>query len=66
MCMNSSRSARLVRVALILLTALMLAAPLMAQAEHRGGGEANLVLPDLNQATFLGYFWPLIRVLRRC
>ncbi|MFB3777208.1 MAG: sodium/proton-translocating pyrophosphatase, partial [Bryobacteraceae bacterium] len=26
----------------------------MAQTEHRGGGEASLVLPDLSQATFLG------------
>ena len=30
----------------------MLASPLMAQ--HEGGGEANLVLPDLDSATFLG------------
>jgi K(+)-stimulated pyrophosphate-energized sodium pump len=28
-------------------------APLYAQPEHRPGGEANLVMPDLNQATFL-------------
>ena len=40
--------------ALVLLAALLLAGPLMAQAEHSGGGEANLVLPDLDQATFLG------------
>src|SRR5438067_10854013 len=32
--------------------ALLLAAPLMAQSEH--GGEANLVLPDLNSVTFFG------------
>jgi K(+)-stimulated pyrophosphate-energized sodium pump len=31
-----------------------LAAPLMAQAEHHGGGEANLKLPNLDSATFLG------------
>ncbi len=30
-----------------------MAAPVMAQS-HEGGGEANLVLPDLNSATFLG------------
>ena len=30
------------------------AAPLLAQPEHRPGGEANLVMPDLDQATFLG------------
>ncbi|MCC7176589.1 MAG: sodium-translocating pyrophosphatase [Bryobacterales bacterium] len=38
----------------VLLAALSPAGLLMAQAEHRGGGEANLVLPDLNQAVFLG------------
>ncbi len=54
MCTNSSRFARPVCAILVLLSVLMLAAPLMAQAEHHGGGEANLVLPDLNQATFLG------------
>ena len=43
---------RQVRAALPLLMALFLAAPLMAQAEHRG--EADLILPDLNSATFLG------------
>ena len=40
----------------IILTALILmalAAPLMAQAEHHGG-EANLKLPSLDSATFLG------------
>ena len=35
-----------------LLWMVMLAAPVMAQSGHHGG-EANLVLPDLNQATFL-------------
>jgi len=42
------------RALLIMLTVAVLAAPVLAQTEHRGGGEANLVLPDLNQATFLG------------
>ncbi len=28
--------------------------PAMAQPAHHGGGEASLVLPDLNQATFFG------------
>ncbi len=38
----------------LLLTALILMCmPLLAQAPHTGG-EANLVLPDLGQATFLG------------
>jgi K(+)-stimulated pyrophosphate-energized sodium pump len=45
-------SVRRVRVALPLLFVLFAAVPLMAQAAH--GGEANLVLPDLNTATFLG------------
>ncbi len=36
---------------LLVLTAL--ATPLLAQ-EHSGGGEANLILPDLGQATFFG------------
>ncbi|MCX6622764.1 MAG: sodium-translocating pyrophosphatase [Acidobacteria bacterium] len=36
-----------------LLLLIFLAAPLMAQPEHHGG-EANLVLPDLDTATFLG------------
>ena len=36
-----------------LLAMAALATPLVAQ-EHQGGGEANLVLPDLDQATFLG------------
>ncbi len=41
------------RAILPLLFMAILVAPMMAQ-EHHGGGEANLVLPDLNQATFLG------------
>ena len=40
------------RLTLSLLMLAMLASPLMAQ--HEGGGEANLVLPDLDSATFLG------------
>jgi len=43
------------RAFLVLFSILILTAPLMAQAEHHGG-EANLVLPDLDQATFLGGF----------
>ena len=42
------------RAVFTLLVLAALAVPLMAQAEHKGGGEANLVLPDLNSATFLG------------
>jgi K(+)-stimulated pyrophosphate-energized sodium pump len=38
---------------LLALLALACAAPAFAQAEHHGG-EANLILPDLNSAQFLG------------
>ena len=38
---------------LLLIALLILCMPLLAQAPHTGG-EANLVLPDLGQATFLG------------
>jgi K(+)-stimulated pyrophosphate-energized sodium pump len=41
------------RAILPLLLAVFLTTPLMAQAEHHGG-EANLVVPDLNSATFHG------------
>ncbi|WP_396625829.1 sodium-translocating pyrophosphatase [Luteitalea sp.] len=44
---------RLITSALTLAVGLLAAAPVLAQ-EHRPGGEANLVLPDLNSATFLG------------
>jgi K(+)-stimulated pyrophosphate-energized sodium pump len=42
------------RVILPLLALVILSVPAMAQAEHQGGGEANLVLPDLDMATFVG------------
>jgi K(+)-stimulated pyrophosphate-energized sodium pump len=42
-----------VRMFTLLLVALALAAPVFAQ-EHRPGGEANLILPDLDQAVFFG------------
>lgn len=42
------------RLILVLASITILAAPMVAQPAHQGGGEANLVLPDLNQATFLG------------
>ena len=38
---------------LLVIALLILCMPLLAQAPHTGG-EANLVLPDLGQATFLG------------
>jgi K(+)-stimulated pyrophosphate-energized sodium pump len=43
-----------VRVILAVLVITMLTAPLMAQPEQKGGGEANLILPDLDSAQFLG------------
>jgi len=45
--------ARTFRAILPMLLLVLIAAPMMAQ-EHQGGGEANLVLPDLDQAIFLG------------
>src|SRR6204780_4683963 len=48
----TGRAALVVRVLLTLLTLAILAAPLMAQ--EQAGGEVNLKLPDLDQATFLG------------
>jgi K(+)-stimulated pyrophosphate-energized sodium pump len=48
----TGRCALVLRVVLTLLTLAALAAPLMAQ--EQAGGEANLKLPDLNQASFLG------------
>ena len=43
----------LVRTLTLLLIAFALAVPVLAQQPH-AGGEANLVMPDLDQATFLG------------
>ena len=40
------------RLTLTFLILVLMASPVMAQ--HQGGGEANLVLPDLDSATFLG------------
>jgi K(+)-stimulated pyrophosphate-energized sodium pump len=42
------------RTVLLLLAVTILSLPLLAQTEHQGGGEASLILPDLNQVTFLG------------
>ncbi len=51
---RSNRGAGVLRVLLPLLVMAFLVAPLMAQPQHQGGGEASLILPDLNQAAFLG------------
>jgi K(+)-stimulated pyrophosphate-energized sodium pump len=48
----TGRCAPVLRVLLTLLTLAVLAAPLMAQ--EQAGGEANLKLPDLDSASFLG------------
>src|SRR5215472_7567919 len=48
----TGRCALVLRVLLTLLTLAVLAAPLLAQ--EQAGGEANLKLPDLDQASFLG------------
>ena len=48
--MMSLRTARCFR---LLLLAFLIAVPLLSQQPH-AGGEANLVLPDLDQATFFG------------
>src|SRR5438309_1029561 len=46
---------RLALLAPAILTVLLLApAPGLAQAPPQPGGEAHLILPDLNQGTFLG------------
>jgi len=51
---GAARTRALPRAILTALVLLAMTVPLMAQAEHHGGGEANLVLPDLNSATFIG------------
>ena len=52
-CSERSEGSRLSRVALLAASAvLFLATPLFAQ--DKMGGEANLVIPDLNSATFFG------------
>jgi K(+)-stimulated pyrophosphate-energized sodium pump len=53
---NTPSVVRLVcrRIVFALLLLLAVTVPMMAQEQPAGGGEANLVLPDLNSATFLG------------
>jgi len=50
---TSGRARVFLRGLFALLAIALFAMPLMAQ-EQGGGGEANLVIPDLNSATFLG------------
>jgi K(+)-stimulated pyrophosphate-energized sodium pump len=47
--MTSLKTAQYFRVLLLIA---LFAVPLLSQQPHPGGGEANLVLPDLDQATF--------------
>ena len=57
-CPERSEGSRLSRLALLAASAVFFfATPLFAQ--ERTGGEANLIIPDLNQATF--YFTENIR-----
>jgi K(+)-stimulated pyrophosphate-energized sodium pump len=49
--MTSLQRARYFRLLLLIF---VLVVPLVAQQPHRGGGEANLILPDLDQAVFFG------------
>jgi len=51
---TTSRARRVLHILVAILAVTLLSAPLMAQPEHQGGGEANLILPDLNSANFLG------------
>lgn len=44
----------LARLSTLLLAVFLLVVPVVAQETHQGGGEANLVLPDLDQARFFG------------
>ena len=52
---RSNRRLALLAPAILATTVLLLApAPGLAQAPPQPGGEAHLILPDLNQGTFLG------------
>src|SRR5437762_756812 len=52
---SSNRRLALLAPAILAITVLLLApAPGFAQAPPQAGGEAHLILPDLNQGTFLG------------
>src|SRR6266705_1717143 len=53
--LSSNRRLALLAPAILAITVLLLApAPGFAQAPPQPGGEAHLILPDLNQGTFLG------------
>jgi K(+)-stimulated pyrophosphate-energized sodium pump len=53
-CVPARRRATLIILPLLLAALILMSLPAPAFAQAAGGGEANLVLPDLAQATFLG------------
>jgi K(+)-stimulated pyrophosphate-energized sodium pump len=53
-CVLARRRATLIVLPLLLAALLLMSVPVPAFAQPAAGGEANLVLPDLAQATFLG------------
>src|SRR5271165_399398 len=53
-CVHARRRATLIILPLLLAALILMSLPAPAFAQSPEGGEANLVLPDLAQATFLG------------
>jgi K(+)-stimulated pyrophosphate-energized sodium pump len=53
-CVPARRYAKLIILPLLLTALILMSLPAPAFAQSNAGGEANLVLPDLAQATFLG------------
>ncbi len=53
-CVPARRRATLIILPLLLAALILMSLPAPAFAQSTAGGEANLVLPDLAQATFLG------------
>jgi K(+)-stimulated pyrophosphate-energized sodium pump len=53
-CVSARRRATLIILPLLLAALILMSLPAPAFAQSDAGGEANLVLPDLAQATFLG------------
>jgi len=53
-CSPARRRATLIILPLLLAVLILMSLPAPAFAQSEAGGEANLVLPDLSQATFLG------------
>jgi K(+)-stimulated pyrophosphate-energized sodium pump len=53
-CVSARRRATLIISSLLLAALILMSLPAPAWAQSPAGGEANLILPDLAQATFLG------------